>query len=59
MTATTVDIDSLPSPLKEWLIELLHRQERIIRAKADGDGIDVRLRMKRDGEIMPPKISTY
>jgi len=48
---STLLVDSLPSPVREWVTELYRRQADFARSKERGDRVEVRLVMQKDGQV--------
>ena len=52
-------IGSLPTPLQEWVKQLLRSRLQIEAAVANGNAIQVRLKMLHDGKIKQIDIRSY
>ena len=44
-------VNSLPTPVREWIASILQRQAQFERARRDNDRVEVRMVMERDGTI--------
>ena len=51
--------DNIPTPLKEWFADLLLRKLTILSALERHDGVEIKLRLQKDGSIPKPRIEIY